>query len=346
MTDGAAAFYDARSFDGRVFSLGDVRRIPRAILSIGGSVVFGAGAVAAAGLLIATVTLAAGWMVNTSISANHHIAAPAGPGTLALAPNAPALIDAPAVSFADKWARATASMQASAVPLLPQETQVAKLSPAEVPAATHVSTTPLPQKRPTEMAHIVPLPRSYPAEQKTAFSTVRQTGPQLAAQVAAVPPHEKRIAALPARDSRTAVYDISAHTVYLPNGERLEAHSGLYDKMDDPRFVNVRMHGPTPPNVYDLTLREESFHGVQAIRLNPVDEDKMFGRAGMLAHTYMLGPNGQSNGCVSFKDYQKFLQAYLNGEIDRMVVVARRDDLPSRVAHERRSRAERFAANN
>ena len=104
--------------------------------------------------------------------------------------------------------------------------------------------------------------------------------------------------------------------------------------------------GPTPPNVYDLTLREESFHGVQAIRLNPVDEDKMFGRAGMLAHTYMLGPNGQSNGCVSFKDYQKFLQAYLNGEIDRLVVVAQRDDLPSRVVHERRGRAERFAANN
>jgi len=27
--------------------------------------------------------------------------------------------------------------------------------------------------------------------------------------------------------------------------------------------------------VYDLTLREEPFHGVRAIRLNPVDESKM-----------------------------------------------------------------------
>ena len=82
------------------------------------------------------------------------------------------------------------------------------------------------------------------------------------------------------------------------------------------------MRGPTPPNVYDLTLREEIFHGVRAIRLNPVDDDKMYGRAGMLAHTYMLGPNGQSNGCVSFSDYDKFLRAFLKGQVDRMVVVA------------------------
>ena len=41
----------------------------------------------------------------------------------------------------------------------------------------------------------------------------------------------------------------------------------------------------------------------------------------MLAHTYMLGPNGQSNGCVSFKDYPKLLEAFLSGEVDRLVVV-------------------------
>jgi hypothetical protein len=49
----------------------------------------------------------------------------------------------------------------------------------------------------------------------------------------------------------------------------------------------------------------------------------MFNRDGILAHSYMLGPNGQSNGCVSFKDYPKFLRAYLRGEIDRIVVVSR-----------------------
>ena len=30
-----------------------------------------------------------------------------------------------------------------------------------------------------------------------------------------------------------------------------------------------------------------------------------------------------SNGCVSFKDYNAFLQAYQNGEVKRLVVVAR-----------------------
>ena len=122
-------------------------------------------------------------------------------------------------------------------------------------------------------------------------------------------------------DSHTAIYDIAARTVYLPNGRRLEAHSGLGSLMDDPRYINVKARGPTPPNVYNLALREELFHGVRAIRLNPVDDGKMFGRAGMLAHTYMLGPNGQSNGCVSFSDYPAFLSAYLRGEVDRLVVV-------------------------
>jgi hypothetical protein len=56
--------------------------------------------------------------------------------------------------------------------------------------------------------------------------------------------------------------------------------------------------------------RWEPFHGVRAIRLNPVDESKMFGRDGILAHTYMLGPNDQSNGCVSFSNNNAFLTAY------------------------------------
>lgn len=40
-----------------------------------------------------------------------------------------------------------------------------------------------------------------------------------------------------------------------------------------------------------------------------------------MAHTYLLGPNGDSNGCVSIKDYPKFLDAFLNGEIERIVVI-------------------------
>jgi hypothetical protein len=124
------------------------------------------------------------------------------------------------------------------------------------------------------------------------------------------------------------VYDITAKAVYLPNGKKLEAHSGLGEHMDNPRSVHLKMRGATPPNVYKLTLRERLFHGVRAIRLTPVDETRMYGRAGILAHSYMLGPNGQSNGCVSFNDYQAFLNAYLNGEIDRIVVVERLDNPP------------------
>jgi hypothetical protein len=122
-------------------------------------------------------------------------------------------------------------------------------------------------------------------------------------------------------DSHTAIYDIAARTVYLPNGHRLEAHSGLGSRLDDPRYVRTKMQGPTPPNVYNLTLREQLFHGVRAIRLVPADDGKMFGRDGILAHSYMLGPNGQSNGCVSFRNYPAFLDAFLKGEVNRLVVV-------------------------
>jgi hypothetical protein len=125
-------------------------------------------------------------------------------------------------------------------------------------------------------------------------------------------------------DRSTAVYDISAHMVYLPDGSKLEAHSGLGSMLDDPRHVNVRMHGATPPHIYELTPREALFHGVPALRLNPVGgEDAIFGRSGLLAHTYMLGPNGDSNGCVSFRDYNAFLNAYHNQGIKRLAVVAR-----------------------
>jgi hypothetical protein len=123
-------------------------------------------------------------------------------------------------------------------------------------------------------------------------------------------------------DRFTAIYDVAAHTVYLPNGTKLEAHSGLGDRLDDPRHVNERDRGATPPHLYDLSPREESFHGVQALRLNPVGAGDLFGRAGLLAHPYMLGPNGDSNGCVSFKDYEAFLQAYQNGQVKRLAVVS------------------------
>jgi hypothetical protein len=126
----------------------------------------------------------------------------------------------------------------------------------------------------------------------------------------------------PRYDRWTAVYDVAAHTVYMPDGTKLEAHSGLGSRLDDPRHVNERMHGATPPNVYDLQPREQLFHGVPALRLIPVGNGELYGRTGLLAHTYMLGPHGDSNGCVSFRNYSAFLQAYRTGQIKRLAVVA------------------------
>ncbi|MEO8830921.1 MAG: DUF2778 domain-containing protein [Bradyrhizobium sp.] len=122
-------------------------------------------------------------------------------------------------------------------------------------------------------------------------------------------------------DNFTAVYDISAHAVYLPNGSKLEAHSGYGRLMDDPEHVSEHMVGATPPSVYDLKPRERLFHGVEALRMLPVGGGDTLGRTGLLAHSYMLGPNGDSNGCVSIRNYESFLQAYKNGEIKRLVVV-------------------------
>jgi Protein of unknown function (DUF2778) len=101
-----------------------------------------------------------------------------------------------------------------------------------------------------------------------------------------------------------AIYDIAARTVYLANGRELEAHSGLGRYLDDQRYVTDKDRGPTSPN-----------------RLIPVGGGNMFGRDGMLAHSYMLGFNGQSNGCVSFSDYSAFLDVSLSGDINHLVVV-------------------------
>jgi hypothetical protein len=351
MTDTTAPFYGVRSSNRRRAARGDSRRVVR-------SAVIGLGALATAGALVTSVSYTAAWIANTAFSSNPRLQALASTGPRALtlagsyrvaaiAENQTAAIDA---SFEARWmsARLPASASASAVPLLAQ------------PAVAVAANVPLPSPRPIipeqvaqapEPAGDVPLPRPHPAKPEIAQASAAPAAPKVA--MASSPPaaprepapqdHDK-LAALPGRESRTAVYDIAAHTVYLPNGQKLEAHSGLGDKLDDPRYVSVRMRGPTPPNVYDLTLREASFHGVQAIRLNPVDDEKMFGRDGMLAHTYMLGENGQSNGCVSFKDYSKFLRAYLNGDVDRLVVVARLGNTPVHVA--RRAQADRYALNN
>lgn len=133
--------------------------------------------------------------------------------------------------------------------------------------------------------------------------------------------------------SRTAIYDISAATVYLPSGEKLEAHSGMGHMRDNPRFVNQKMRGATPPSTYKLRMRESLFHGVEAVRLIPSDGRNPYNRDGLLAHTYMLRRAGDSNGCVVFKDYKRFLSAFKRGEFDKMIVVtSMSSSKPARVA--------------
>jgi hypothetical protein len=122
-------------------------------------------------------------------------------------------------------------------------------------------------------------------------------------------------------DSFTAVYDISAQAVYLPSGVKLEAHSGLGNRMDKIDSVGERMVGATPPGTYELKPREKLFHGVRALRLTPVDSESTLGRTGLLVHSYLLGPEGASNGCVSIRNYERFLKAYLDGEVTRLVVL-------------------------
>lgn len=218
---------------------------------------------------------------------------------------------------------------------------------------------PLPQQASPQLALSVPLPRSRPADMRLPSNDGPVARPEIAQQnktsvVATLTPDKRTLlqkifgapetgpvlayagtdggvlsngdsatpGKLPPLDQQTAIYDISARTVYMPDGSKLEAHSGLGSLLDDPHHVHVRMRGATPPAIYDLKLRESLFHGVQALRLNPIGSE-VFGRTGLLAHTYMLGPNGDSNGCVSFRNYEAFLRAYHNGQVKRLAVVAK-----------------------
>lgn len=119
-----------------------------------------------------------------------------------------------------------------------------------------------------------------------------------------------------------AVYDISAAKVYMPDGSVLEAHSGTGRMADNPRYVDQKMRGPTPPGTYILTMREALFHGVEALRMTPIDGKAPHNRTGLLTHSYLLrGGREESHGCVAFKNYPKFLAAYKQGKIKNLVVV-------------------------
>src|ERR1700704_5858278 len=199
-------------------------------------------------------------------------------------------------------------------------------SPSEEPRPSKVTAVPLPKSRPVEAN--LELKDSIPAAQTENRTLLQKISDLLPARIrlASLAPdgglfrQGPDLASL-GYDNVTAVYDISARAVYMPDGSQLEAHSGFGNLMDNPAYVSQRMVGATPPNVYDLKPREQLFHGVQALRMTPVGDNGALGRSGLLVHSYMLGPKGDSNGCVSIKDYEKFLKAFSNGDIKRLVVV-------------------------
>jgi hypothetical protein len=284
---------------------------------------------------------------------NNSLAASPEPAPASFAPASIALLD-----FSDRFGAAAPQSVAPAPQVEAPKLALAS-PPAKAPKPKEIS----PQPAPAQVAALAPVSRAVESKPaKSAGASVRDMAQRAKAAVMSIASNEKHsiveklwgkreqnsllsfasadasvtgstpstlaqnpmLGGSPPYDRQTAVYDISAHMVYLPDGTKLEAHSGLGSKLDDPRSSHIRMHGVTPPHIYELTPREALFHGVPALRLTPVGgEDKIFGRTGLLAHTYMLGANGDSNGCVSFRDYYAFLNAYRNQGIRRLAVLAR-----------------------
>lgn len=248
-------------------------------------------------------------------------------GEAPTAPPEPTLaVAAPEPSAQDAAPEPSSTLAAVAPPLAP------RLVPLPVPRPPEFRSGRAASRAPRSAARqALPVAATPPEDTRSfvekLFGLGNSEPPRLAYAALETKPTEdvfrRALNLVPRGTGGVAVYDIRAKVVTLPNGEKLEAHSGLGASMDDPAHVHVRMRGPTPVGTYDITEREQPFHGVRALRLHPVGgPEAVHGRVGLLAHTYMLGASGASNGCVSFKDYEKFLQAYLRGEVQRLVVVA------------------------
>ncbi|SSC65326.1 DUF2778 domain-containing protein [Ciceribacter selenitireducens] len=195
---------------------------------------------------------------------------------------------------------------------------------------------PLPNARPSAPARVTEKPdasakaKAKPEKPATLLAYAKPENPLASSSDEERPSLFSRKPKLPGRG--VAVYDISAGIVHMPNGEKLEAHSGRAHMRDNPKFVHVKNRGPTPPNVYSLRMRESRFHGIEAIRMTPVGDAKMYGRDGFLTHTYLLRKRGDSSGCVVFEDYNKFLNAFKRGNVKTLIVVPRMTELPKYVA--------------
>jgi hypothetical protein len=248
----------------------------------------------------------------------------------------------------------TASLGSPVMPLLLQEPGDSATETAEAPASAFdlmPENAPLPARRPkirnapaaiAEAAPATPeAAPSQPAKLARQTNTPTRRGSQQQELAYAAPGDDapsvgqafKNLFSSPGAGNGVAVYDISAQTVTMPNGQVLEAHSGVGHMADDPRYANQKMNGPTPPNTYKLVMRESRFHGVEAIRMLPVNGKNKYGRDGILAHSYLLrGRPGQSHGCVAFANYDRFLKAFKQGKVKQIVVVPGRSRSSTRIA--------------
>ena len=138
--------------------------------------------------------------------------------------------------------------------------------------------------------------------------------------------------AWPGKNTKVAIYDVSNATVYLPDGTKLRAHSGIGLMRDNPRYEHVIMRGPTPTGIYRLTMREKRFYGVEAIRMTSIDGRDPKNRTGLLTHTNLLRGQIGSHGCVAFQNYQPFLRAFKRGQITMLVVVPELPSSPTQLA--------------
>jgi hypothetical protein len=364
MTYSTAMVADVTAFRGREFASGEFRR------AVFGTFFIGVGSVTAIGAMTVSLAVAAAWIVAGlhSDNSDFQVKRP-------FALSAAALTKLETTAFEKTYRGVEGAIQVSAARDLipPASVNTVKLlifrAPAAQPtvAAPRVASLQSPDQTKAMPVTAIPVPAPRPAyapQLQAAREIARAPSGQAAPEVTgSIPPQTASPSGSPLQrlvapqaahsdspllagvDNRTAIYDIEAHVVYLPNGDRIEAHSGLGQWLDDPHHVNIRDRGATPPNVYDLALRDGLFHGVEAIRLTPVGDNNMYGRDGILAHPYMLGPSGQSFGCVSFRDYEQFLHAFKRGEVDRIVVVPHLDAKPPATVRASRDGVNKFAFN-
>jgi len=366
MTYSTAAVADVAAFRGRDlargFAPGEFRR------AVFGTLFVGVGSIAAIGAIALCVTIAAAWAISGlhTDNSDFKVTRPFVAGAAALTSLETQAVEgthrgvAGAIE-ASIAARAMIAPRVQSVKLIifraprSQSVDVSELESASIRAASgsaQANATPLPAPRPLAAVQAQRSGTRAPAVQTAAAEATASVPAQQASLTGSIfqrfftpSPSRTESPLLASVDNHTALYDIEAHVVYLPNGERMEAHSGLGQWIDDPGHVNMKARGATPPNVYNLTMREGLFHGVEALRLNPVGDNSMYGRDGILAHPYMLGPSGQSFGCVSFKDYEAFLRAFKRGEVNRIVVVPHVNGPLPATMRAGRDGANRFAFN-